>query len=243
MDTKYEASRPMGNVGSSQLATVISAWLVGLHKEIAPIIPCALEWIDGAIENGEDFGPDRNAYSTTLHWGKALGNWLEFANDCEGEWDSARVCEEARWRYQKRPWPNDEIVKYGLDDYMAFSFQGGDSDDGFAAGIDMYERYTGKKGLVSLSKILKPRELGYALCLHHTAHQQFDEDDLFKAGRKMLQANLQEVWLGNGQLIRAATWLKIVYWHPNRSLTPLQTVVKAYENMPRVAMPKFVSMS
>lgn len=240
--TLYDPKRPMGNIAQHELADVISAWLVGLHIEIAPIIPRSLQWLDKAIEEDEEFGGDPNAHRTTLHWAKALGGWLDTGWNDEGEWDSARVYEEARWRYEKRPWPTNEIVKCGLDDYMAFAYQGGEHNEGFEAGVDMYERWTGKSE-VSLSKMLKPRDFGYALCLHRTARQQFDEDDLFKAGRKMLQANLQEIWLGGGQFIRAATWLKIVYWHHDEALTPLQTILKAYDNMPKVARPDFIPSS
>jgi hypothetical protein len=43
-----------------------------------------------------------------------------------------------------------------------------------------------------------------------------------------------------GQRQQAATWLKIVYWHRDESLTPLQTVLRAYENMPKMPRPDFV---
>ena len=56
----------------------------------------------------------------------------------------------------------------------------------------------------------------------------------------MLQANLEEAWLGGGQFLRAATWLKIVYRHYDKSLTPLEVVLKAYDNMPNVPRPDFV---
>ncbi|MGK9416203.1 hypothetical protein ACSSUR_08605 [Pseudomonas cedrina] len=240
LEAQYDPKRPMGNVARSDLSDVISAWLVGLHGEIASVLPRSLQWIDKAIEIDEEFGPDINAHRTTLHWAKALGEWMDTGWNSEGEWGLARVYEEARWRYEKRPWSTHEIVKTGLDDYMAFAYQSGEHDDGFEAGIEMYQRWTGKTE-VALSKTLKPRDFGYALCLHRTALRQFDEDDLFKAGRKMLQKNLQEIWLGGGQYIRAATWLKIVYWHKDETLTPLQTMLKAYDNMPKVPCPDFVS--
>jgi len=239
IDRQHDSKMPMGNVASSQLSTAIQAWLVGLDKEIAPVIPRALQWLDKAIAEDEKFGPDPNAHRTTLHWARAIGGWLDDGWNHEGEWDLARVFEEARWRYEQRPWSTHEIVKSGLDDYMAFAYQGGEHDEGFEAGIEMYERWTGKTE-VSLSKVLKPRDYGYALCLHRAARQSFDEKDLFKAGCKMLQANLQEAWLGGGQFIRAATWLKIVYWHNDETLTPLQTILKAYDNMPKVPRPDFV---
>ena len=67
-----------------------------------------------------------------------------------GEWERARVFEEAAWRYEKRPWPMNEIIKCGLDDYMAFAFQAGDdsSPDGLEAyenGIQMYEHWVSNK--------------------------------------------------------------------------------------------------
>lgn len=36
LETKYESSRPMGNVAQSNLGTVIKAWLVGLGTTVAP---------------------------------------------------------------------------------------------------------------------------------------------------------------------------------------------------------------
>ena len=240
--TEYDVNRPMGNIGRSLLSDAISVWLVGMYTESAPVIPRALKWIDEAIDKDEIFGVDQNGHRTTLHWGKAIGEWMENGWNSEAEWDSARVFEEARWRYEKRPWPTKEIVQSGLDDYMAFAYQGGEHANGFEAGIEMFERWTGQKE-VSLSKVLKPREFGYLLCQHRLALGNFDEEDLFRAGRKMLAANLQETWLGGGQYIRAATWLKIVYWHHNESLSPVQTILKAYENMPKIPCPDFITQA
>jgi hypothetical protein len=236
---QYDANNPMGNHGVHGIDEVIRAWLVGRHREIAPMLPRYLEWIDKAFARKEQFGGDQNQYRASLYQAKALGGWMNGDGDVESDWDSARVFEEAWWRNEETPWTAHQIVKDGLDDYMAFAFQGGDHDEGYEAGIEMFERWTGKNK-VSFSKLLKPRELGYALCLHQTARQSFDEEDLFKAGRKMLQANLQENWLGRGGAWRAAMWLKIVYWHRDRTLTPLQTILKAYENMPDVVRPDFV---
>ena len=242
LENTYDQKRPMGNVAAAELGDVIRSWLIGFHREVAPIVPRSLQWLDKAIADEEDqwFGVDPNTHRTTLHWAKAIGLWLNVEGNHEGEWDLARTYEEARWRYEKRPWPTHEIVKWGLDDYMAFAYLGGQHAEGFEAGIEMYERWTGKSE-VSLSKPLKPRDFGYALCLHQTARQAFDEEDLFKAGRKVLQAHLQQTWLGGGQAIRAATWLNIVYGLHDPNLTPLQVVLKAYENMPDVPRPDFVS--
>lgn len=260
LKTSFDSARPMGNVAYYNVQDVIEAWLVGLSKEIAPVLPRALEWIDLALENGEvnRFGPDPNAHKVTLNWAKAIGQWMYsgapgsshwLGHDDPGLWEKCRVHEEWRWRFEGRPWPTNEIVTYGLDDYLAFTigaanvskYEYGPYNEIYSAGIDMYERWTGKTGPVTLSGAMKPRDFGYALCLHYTAKQSFKEDELFDAGRRMLKANLQNIWLGGGQYIRAATWLKVVYGHLRGEQDPMRCILSAYDNMPKVAKPDFIS--
>lgn len=238
LGTEYDESRPMGNVAASTLGEVIRAWLVGYSAQIAPVIPRANQWLDQAIDVDEKFGVDVNFHRMTLHWARALGEWMETGGNAEGHWDSARIFEEAAWRFEKRPWPANEIIKLGLDDYLAFAYEGGEHNDGFEAGVEMYERWVGHQS-ISLKKVLKPKEFGYALCLYR-ARQQFDSESLFLAGRKMLRANLESTWLGPGQYLRAATWLKIVYELADAGLSPLEAILRAYDDMPNVPRPNFV---
>ncbi|MGK5045905.1 hypothetical protein ACQ4WP_08400 [Janthinobacterium sp. GB4P2] len=240
---RYDPERPMGNVAKGDLSDVVLTSLLGLHETVAPVIPRALKWIDKAIADDEDFGVDPSAHRATLHWAKAIGEWLLDGTNDGGAWYCARVHEEAKWRYDKRPWRMREVVRWGLDDYMAFAYQGGEHDEGSEAGIDVYEYWTGKRAPVSLKKLLTPREFAYALCLHRTGGQRFDEEELFAAGRRMLQARLESEWLVRGQILRAATWLKIVYWHRDESMSPLQVLLAAYENLQQVTRPDFVPMA
>lgn len=237
---EYDEKRPMGNVACGDLDNFILASLLGLHNEVAPIISSRIQWIETAIVNDEDFGVNRNAHRVKMHFAKAIGEWLlDGKNNCEA-WNNARIYEEAKWSWEGGPWSMREIVKDGLADYMAFSYQGGEYNKGYEAGIETYRRCTGKDGPVSLLKMLRPHEFAYALCLQNAKVFEFDEHDLLNAGCRMLQANLQENWLGAGQIMRAAMWLKIVYWHRDKELTPLQTILKAYENMPDVKKPNFL---
>lgn len=242
LETKYESSRSMGNVAQSNLGTVIKAWLVGLGITVAPVVPRCIDWLGRAIDTDEKFGASQDLYRCQLHWAKGIADWMDTGWE-SGEWERARVFEEAAWRYEKRPWPMNEIIKYGLDDYMAFAFQAGDdsSPDGLEAyenGIQMYEHWVSNKP-PSMSQTLKPREVAYALCLHH-ARGEFDRGEIFQAGRRMLQANLESNWFGAGQFIRGATWLKIVYWNHDRTLAPLEVIQKAYDDMPNVQRPDWL---
>lgn len=235
LQTEYRPEAPMGNIAASNLADVIRSWLVGLSIEIGPVISRSIEWLDQAIAADEAswFGSSPNFHRMTLHWAKALGLWMQNSENAVGIWDKVRsfdlaalqggdVCEK------------NQVPTYWLDDHMAFCFQA----EQFESGVAEFERYHEAKTL-SLKKTLKPRELAYALCLHK-ARGQFDVGDLSAAGRKMLRAKLEQEWLGHGQFIRAATWLKIVHSHSDPKLTSLQTVLKAYEDMPHVVRPGFV---
>ncbi|MBB3919729.1 hypothetical protein [Rhizobium fabae] len=238
LDAVYDEKKPMGNAAQYHIGDIINYWLVGLDKEIAPIVHRSNLWLDRAIEKDEKMGSNHDFHRALLHSARAMGTFLEDGWNDEGHWACARIREEAAWRFEGRPWPRNEIIKSGLDDYMAFAYQSGEHDGGFEAAVDMYEHLIGEKPL-SLKKVLKPREFGYALCLH-SARGQFDKHELFEAGCRMLQANLEEIWLGGGQFLRAATWLKIVYWDGDQTLTPLETILKAYDNMPNVPRPDFV---
>ncbi|WP_091790543.1 hypothetical protein [Paraburkholderia steynii] len=239
LETEYNAARPMGNVAASELNVVISAWLVGLEPEVSRVLSRCLDWLDRAIAADEKFGANQDLHRRNLHWAKAIAYWMETGSDAV-EWESARVFEEAAWRYEKRPWPTNEIVRDGLDDYMAFAYQTGDESslDGYEHGIEMYERWVDSQP-PQLSKVLKPREYAYALCLYHArpdiAHQySYDTASLFTAGRRMLRGNLESRWFGAGQYIRGATWLKIVHRCGDQLLSPLDTIRKAYDDMPNV---------
>ena len=79
----------------------------------------------------------------------ALDN-RNFRPDNYPSWCSGPVFEEAWWRNEETPWTAHQIVKDGLDDYMGFAFQGGEHDEGYEAGIETFERWTGRNK-VSLS--------------------------------------------------------------------------------------------
>ncbi|WSH69487.1 hypothetical protein U8Q05_38620 (plasmid) [Rhizobium ruizarguesonis] len=70
--TEYDPARPMGNFAVHDINDVISAWLVRHDKQITPVLPRALQWLDKAIEGKEEerFGPFPCSHRRTLHWAK-----------------------------------------------------------------------------------------------------------------------------------------------------------------------------
>ncbi|MBA9031443.1 hypothetical protein [Rhizobium leguminosarum] len=258
---EYDPAMPMGNVAVHEINDVISAWLVRHDKQIAPVLPRALRWLDKAIEGKEEerFGPFPCSHRRTLHWAKALGRWMHGEGNDEASWKTAQDAEIEYMRtgftkvlgvdkfdYKLQRFVPQEIkglpyssrrllVDGTLDDFMAFSLQAGQYD----TAVEEYERHLKPKNL-SLKTTLKPRAFAYALCLKKLGRARFGDNDLLEAGQRMLRANLEETWLGVGQYERAATWLKIVYWDRDQTLTPLETILKAYDNMPNVPLPDFM---
>lgn len=216
------------------------AWLVGLSVEVSPVLPRALKWLDAAIEKDESFGQDQNFHRTTLRMARAMGKWMLTSLTEAADWRNAAASLVDYWSSPQWSFSPAKIVRDVLDDYMAFCVQAGMYDQA----IEMYEGLVGNHKS-TLAKVPKPREYAYAVSVL-SRRGQLDEETVFEAGRRMLQANIEDNWLGRGQALRAAMWLKIVYWdrdvRADRTplLTPLQTVLMAYENMPNVKRPDFI---
>ena len=262
--TEYDPAKPMGNIAAYDIHAAVSAFLVRYDQQITPILPRALEWLDKAIEGKEEerFGSLPCSHRVTLHWAKALGQWMYGKGNDEASW---KIAQDAQIEYMRTgltkelgpdkfdyklqrfvpqetrglPHSRGMLLTYGiLDDFMAFSFQAGQ----YETAVEEYERHL-KPKVPSLKATLKPRAFAYALCLKKLGRARLDDNDLHEAGRRMLQANLEEEWLGQGQDTRAATWLKIVYSHHDQTLTPLETILKAYDDMPNVPLPDFMLAS
>ncbi|TCS32901.1 hypothetical protein EDC30_11912 [Paucimonas lemoignei] len=235
LDTQFEKDAPMGNIAKNRISDVILACLIGLGTQATPIIPRCLEWLDTAISHDEDFGTSRNFHRMALHWAKALGLWINDGLNRVEIWNKVRQFDEAALMQDQNVWPKNLIAKDRLDDYMAFCYQA----EQYEVGVAEFEKYYGLKTM-SLKRTLKPREFAYILCLNKLNYK-FNDATLFEAGRNMLQANLEENWLGRGQYIRAATWLKLVHWEHNKTLLPFEVLLRAYDDMPNVARPEFVN--
>src|SRR4051812_24128397 len=49
LETEFKTYRPMGYLASAVLHKLVYCWLVGLHDEIAPVLPRVIGWLDHAI--------------------------------------------------------------------------------------------------------------------------------------------------------------------------------------------------
>jgi hypothetical protein len=243
LNSSYAPGKPKGNYARHDLYSVVESWLVGLSNETAVVLPRAIDWLTLAINEDEELGQDHDYHRATLRTARAMARWMLHQDAAQDDWAQAVIGEAKYWQNPLWNFTPRQIVKESLDDYMAYSVQAGQ----YAQAIAAYERLGAARVQKLTGKVLKPREYAYAVCLHHE-QGLFDEDALFDAGYKMLTSKMDTYWLAVGQSLRAAMWLKIVYWdHDVRvgrtpSLSPLQVVVKAYEHMQDVEMPDYLRM-
>ncbi|WGG52763.1 hypothetical protein [Rugamonas sp. DEMB1] len=233
LGTEFDTQRPMGNVAIVQLNEIIRLYLVGMREQVSPLLSKRIDWIKFAIEENENFGESGNFHQQSLRWALAIGIWMRDGVNAADVWGVARDF-NASALFDKSVFSKNELSTGRLDDYMPLCCQ----SEKYEAGMIEYEKYSTKKN-ISLKGTLKPRDFGYAICLHEL-YGRFDKGDILNAGRKMLKANLENNWLGSGQYLVAATWLKIVYWSETCNILPGEIILKAYEDMPNVPRPTFV---
>lgn len=231
LDEEFDPDAPMGNCAIVNVRTVINCWLCGLAKEIQPIFVSTFDWLEFAIAKGEATGPSRY-HRANLYVAKAICEWLDKSTNDLGAWKDAMA--HAILRFQKDGSNRREAVSEYLDQVMPSCYFAGD----YETGIAEFEKCCDVRSL-SLNKTWRPREFAYAMCLHRL-RGEFSVDELVEAGEKMLRSYLDEEFLCNGEYIDAAIWLKMVYGLKTPELTPMQTLLSAYDVM-NEELPKFVA--
>ncbi|WP_323144136.1 hypothetical protein [Massilia phyllosphaerae] len=230
MNAEYNESRPKGNVISHYLDDIIKLTLVGAYSRVEVILPRLQEWLQMATNANEDFGDSDNFHRQRLHCANAVYSWLINRELAQKSWSQARLYNAAS-AAEPNFYDLSDIATVRLDDYMSFCIGAGQ----YAEGISEFEKFYDGENVV-IKNVVQPREFAYAHCLHKLKGK-FAQAELLAAGRKMLRSNLQEIWLGRGECTRAAIWLKIVYWDAGIENSPLRTILKAYEDMPKVTCP------
>ncbi len=78
---------------------------------------------------------------------------------------------------------------------------------------------------------MNPRNEAEMAYIHsrHRLGLQYSEEDVQAATHKFLKKNIDS-WLGNGHAVRAAEWMKVLYWNDrNRTLSAKQVLMKCFD--------------
>ena len=237
VDDRFDPSRPMGNVAACDVDTFVDCILVGLWPRVADVVPQRIDWLDRALVGGERFGESPAFHRATLLKAKALCLWLLGSKAHQAVWpealDAHQQAMSERGAYARR-----DLSTLALDEFMVLSLLSRQPERGIA----MHDRMRPGKPLPTLQATTQPRNWAYWACLRMLG-REVDAQALLTAGRRMLRLNLDDPWLGRGQVRRAAMWLMAVYWLRDSSLTPAQTLLKAYDDLPGVTPPQEVLLN
>lgn len=233
----YDESKPMGSWGRSQIGAIVKAHLVNLGAAMIDLAPQAIDWIDRAFAREEDLGPDRLAWYGTLNEAKAMAQWMLEGKNPASTWSLAfeeRLAARQRYADEKLTAKDRNTL---LDDVVAIGLQAGRYEEAMA----YHDTLAGGPPKGKVSSIKAPRQLAYALCQRALGHSSGSDAELVQAGHRVLREHLAERWLHNGQYLRSAMWLKIVYELAQPELSPAEVLLKAYDDMPTIPRPAFLS--
>ncbi len=228
----YNPSKPMGNFAACDTNWFVECAVLGMWHRVRHLVPERMEWLVNALDTDELLGQSRPFYRYGLLTALGVYRWLHEASPAVDTWHQALDEHEAAL-FEPGTYRTTQTT-YGLDDYMALSLLA----DQPARGVAMYERLRPGKPPLPLRSLRAPRDWGWWACRRRLG-DKLDEAELRTAGRRVLRLNLDDPWLGRGQATRAAMWLMAIYWLDERSLTPVQTLLRAYDDLPKVQRPAF----
>lgn len=248
-DTCRQAPENRGHVATMLMADVVAAWLLGRASDVREPLSTLLQWIEHANAVDEQFGVSPQCDAAHRNEAYGLGLWMSngvaspHAHRAAVEhWERHFAVEGTRVKrgppkfdyvaqrfedpvVRGLPFEPADILKGSLADYLASCVQCGE----FARGVELYERVGGKTDLAD-ARIQHPVHFGYWLCKRGQAGI-VPAVACAGIGARVLRANLPTNWLGVGQFVRAAMWIKIVAAFGGWSMSPRDAMRRAHDEL------------
>ena len=242
-DLSYDTADPgtfaKGAVSTFMVSTLIKALLVGLEDQTVYLAERTQRWLQEAIEEGERTH-DRPPHSADWHQ-QELSHSLALTKFLRGRGidraSFARSAEliERSWRTRLDQIPPARMGSDMLEYYMPIAFSGGL----YADAIRNFEEYL--PGVApNIRTVRSQRGVAYLLSQHKLLGIH-DPEQLRRAVYRMLDVHLQGEWLGRGLHHYALHWLMIAYAEDQPDADPREVVLKAYDHMPKVQRPAWLS--
>ena len=200
------------------VAHSVMAILVGLPKDASKLLIKAKQWMECAMERREEsnyFGPASHHFHRHLY---AMIRWLhDGAHDVE----SLAMWLPATVQYYRNQAGGVDSVSLGL---AAVTFLN-------AGGYEDYLSLAAPGGIDTV-KCSGTNEKQMALTLATQAlTQKFPDEKVQASIRKFLDKHVGE-WLNNGPAIRAAEWMKVIYWQRGEAgIAPFDAVRKCLDHV------------
>lgn len=202
-DTKFDASRPMGNVAKGILGFIISATFLGFFEEVRDALFRCKDWLDGAIRKGEVFGEVPEFHRYQLLEARSVANWILTGQVNRDDWREVLDAENLASQFEK-VYSTSDRKSLRLDLLFPVALLAD------APWVIMGEaKMADDLGIPEKFLELTPRAYGYSSARSWDGLEA-GKDDFFHLGRSVIRDNL-DAWLVKGQYILAAKWICLVY--------------------------------
>jgi hypothetical protein len=230
-----DQARDVGGRGSSAhafLGTAIQCLLNGLDEPAFQLLKKAKQWISVALAekeipkrylHDERYSPDGEAalrYQTL-----ALVNWL-LCDQHDAE--SYRHFVEHQDRFWSSQVRKDKVSASSLLPVYVDARE-------YRGALQLFTS-SGLTVAKSRNLIRNEGQMAYVLCLYQLG-EDFTKTEVDSITGKFLDSNV-DGWLANGHFVRAAEWMKIVYWREgNAGMSAKDALLKCYDHLPDCSRP------
>ncbi len=211
----------------NRLSVAVQCLLTGLDEPADRLLECARDWALKAIELNEGKGRSDAGYDIYRRFQVlALCNWLLTGRDDPEHQGMAIDGLESHYLSQSATSTDRVSASLSASSYVDAK-----------AWAQADARLTAASILppAKLSGLRTEGGLGKIYCGHHL-RGEYTEEEVAQATERGLKMWMNQL-LTRGGDIRAAQWLKIAHWRPDGSLTPRETLLKAYDYLPGVSPP------
>jgi hypothetical protein len=227
---------------NSALNNAADCFFLGLADEVRPVLEAMIDFMVATPE------PDVREYSPKTHhwrtgwdkqysWRCTLGlcKWLS-RNEAAASMFAGAV--KAQWDGWEHAYKENVDVDHGeeqdaLSEYLAVALNA----DEPAMGLKLYSAVR----IPDINEFEAPLfGFGQWAC-QHLANGGRRDATFVARGTDMLRASLLPNFFFGADRVEPALWLKAIYWDSGVVQTPEQAFAKAYESMPGIACPDFMS--
>jgi hypothetical protein len=226
-----EEAKAVGGLASSAdgyLQMAIQCFLVGMDEPAVRLLQKAHQWLVIAIaekEKPQRYAPD-GTEALRLH-NLAICRWLLHAEH-DAESFQQVVQHEDRFLASSGLWKNRVEVSLALPAYV----DGG----AFQRALEIFDGTAGLSAPETPRQAKSEAQMAYVLCRQHL-DKPYGESEISSAARNFLVKNIDK-WLGAGHCVRAAEWLKIIYWNDtDQTLSSKSVLMNCYDYMPGRSSP------
>lgn|SRR5215469_1239617 len=217
----------VGNAAVSGLQTCTYACFVDLRNEVDALIYKYRDWLLDSFARDEHFGSPACFFTALRYEALGLAGWL-----CENR-STKKYYEKTLPLYQQT-WLQTGTSDVDIwENYAADYLRNCVLAHAYHQGTAFCEKI-GKSMPDNAENIANEAELGYWLC-HKALTSTTRDAATLEAAARVFALRLENDWLEHGQVLKAAAWLKAVYWEGMITATPEKTLFMAYQFMPHVS--------